>query len=396
MKRYTHRAALAVTTVLALAGCGHDDGTSTTSSNNTSTTPATTVKSATVDATSTTDYRYFNLATGQVVTLTEAEAATSTAWHIAFRRSGIKLNGGTSGSSKVAGALLVPQSDFYEADGTTPKSNVFLAATAASELEHLTGTLPSAGTLTSDSITTALAGSGAAVTGQLDMGWYWYNPTTHAITVNDSNGWLLRSAESGSDTSYARVRATALSYNPSTGLDVTFAFDVQPAGTTQFTSSASFNAHVDAAGGETCFDVTSNATVACTTTTWDIKLGVSGRNWYLRSNGGVSGSGNGAAFGPHAWSDLNTYTSATTAPTGASIAGHYVKDSSSGIFAQQAWYAYNLDGTHKLHPSYRVYLVASDKDDSTKPRYALQVTSYYNDTGTSGHVSLRWRELSGN
>lgn len=398
------RAGWATLSVLALtlAGCGGDSSTTANTANTGSGQGGATVsyQSKTVDATSTSAYRYLNLGTGAEYA-TEAEANAASGWHIAFRRTGIMLNGGTSGSGKVAGALLIAQDDFYEADGTTPKTNVFLAATPASELEHLTGTLPAAGALTSDGITTALAGSGAMVNGQMDMGWFWYNPTTHVTTANETNGWLLRSAEGSTATSYARFRARAnsLVYNPATSeLRVSFDFDVQPAGTSQFTSTAAFDA-VLTGNGETCFDFNSNATVACTEASWDLKLGVSGRNWYLRSNGGVSGSGNGAALGPLVWTTLSTYPNAQTNNNSETIpATAYIKDASSGIFAQKSWYAYNLEGTHKIYPNYRVYLVATDKDDTSKPRYAVQLTSYYGGANgtTSGHISLRWRAVTGN
>ena len=51
------------------------------------------------------------------------------------------------------------------------------------------------------------------------------------------------------------------------------------------------------------------------------------------------------------------------------------------------WY---YSGNHKIYPNYRVYLL----DDGNGTKYAIQISSYYHpDTETSGHISLRYREL---
>lgn len=345
------------------------------------------VSTATLDATSYDDYTYYDLTNGEVIALTEAEAASSTEWHIAFRRSTIKLNGGTSGPGSVAGAVVAEQADFYTSSGD-PDANVFLNATADSELEHLEATYTVPSSLVEDELVTMLEGSGDVMGTQMDLGWYWYNFMTHQTSLNDTNGWLLRSGEGDS---YARFRATALTYDSDDGLDVTFAFDVQVSGTSQISTTAQFMAHVDSTGGETCFDFDTNATVACSGTAWDLKMGIEGYSWYLHSNGGLSGEGDGAAFGPVTWAgDLEDYTSATSTPDGTNIAFLYSADSSSGVFESDSWYAYNLTGTHKLHPNYRVYWIDTDADDADAPKYLLQVTGYYSDVGVSGNPSIRW------
>lgn len=48
-------------------------------------------------------YTYFNLQTGAVIDITDAESETSTAWDIAFKRYYVKLNGGVSGPKGVLG-----------------------------------------------------------------------------------------------------------------------------------------------------------------------------------------------------------------------------------------------------------------------------------------------------
>ena len=384
---------------LALAACG---GGSSSSDREKTPPPATggggggdqsQVRSAVLDASSQTAYTYFNLTSGQKVALTDEQAATSTDWHIAFRRTNIKLNGGDSGPGKVSGALLVPQDDFYDENGAYI-ANVFLNATADSELEHLTGSLSPAETLVQDKVSSVLEIPGELQNGVYDFGWYLYAMSNHQISENDQTAWLLRSGEGDS---YARFRATSVSFSSDTGLAATFSFDVQPAGTSQFTGTAEFSTTV-ATGNEACFDFDTNQTVDCAGTRWDLKLGVAGRSFYLRTNSGVSGSGKGGAFGPWTWDELKDFQSATTDPAGNSLSFLYTADYTGGIFVDQSWYGYGVTqqaGDHKIYPNYRVYQIVTDAENAEAPQYALQITNYYHpETAASGHFSLRWRELT--
>ena len=165
---------------------------------------------------------------------------------------------------------------------------------------------------------------------------------------------------------------------------------MQPSAQSTFTGIATFTGSIPSTGGDLCFDFDSDATVGCDTDTWDINLGFSGRDIYLRTNSGSSGDGDGGAFGAFEWTDLEVYTSATVSPGGESITHHYEADTSSGIFTDSSWYAYNLQGAHKLWPNYRVYLIDTDSTDDASPIYAMQVTGYYNDSGESGHPAVRW------
>lgn len=348
-----------------------------------------TYESATLDASDANSYRYFNLKTGSVVELTAEEAAASTDWHIAFSRYNVILNGGDSGPGNVGGALAAAQDDFYTA-GDAPNNSVFLNATPDSEQEHLEAEYDATGfTFVNDEKAAAIQASGAMVGGTLDMGWYNYNMGTHAITLNDQNWWLLRSSAGNS---YAIFRATALTYVPATGLDVTFEFDVQPSGVNQFTSTATFNAQIPPTGGEACFDFDTDTTAACEGSDWDLKLEIAGRDWNLWTNSGVTANGNGGAFGPLQTADADQYTSATVSPEGQDISFLYTVDRSAGVFEENGWYEYNLQGGHKLWPNYRVYLINTDTTDDTSPVYALQITSYYAAGGTSGHPTIRYVE----
>lgn len=344
------------------------------------------VKVVEIDATDYNSYTYFNLETGKTVALSAAEAETSTDWHIGFRRDGVILNGGNSGSGNVAGALAAAQDNFY--DGDEPDENVFLNASAADELEQLTATYD-LGSLSflSDEPSPAIKASEAVTGTNIDMGWYNYNVVSHAISLNDNNWWLLRSAEGDS---FAKFHASDLTYARETGLEVTFEFDVQPSGNSQFTTDATFNAVIGPAGGEACFDFDSDSTVDCSNTTWDLKLEIAGRSWTLWTNSGISGNGSGGAFGPLSTDDADEYTSAVIAPTGQPIANHYATDSNASVFEANSWYAYNLEGNHKLWPNYRAYLIDTDTTNPDSAKYAFQISSYYSDAGVSGFPYIRY------
>ncbi|SFM78241.1 HmuY family protein [Marinobacter zhejiangensis] len=344
------------------------------------------VFTAVIDASAYDSRVYFNLSTGEVVALTDAQAAASSDWHLALKRYDIQLNGGASGPGTVVAALGAGQDDFYDGSGE-PIANVFVNATAESELEHLLADFSAPASWSSDVVVSTLGDD-----------WYVYDYTNGNISANDANGYLVRSAEGDS---YARLQVTDFTFPTRTGEGVTsfeMAFDVQVAGSSQFTSAATFNGSIPPEGGELCFDFDSNATVDCmASNSWDIVLGFSGRSLYLRTNSGPSGSGDGGAFGPFDWPELSAYTSATTDPGGSNLTSLYAADSTGGVFVENSWYAYGVAGGHQLWPNYRVYLVDVDSNDGSSPVYALQMTGYYGGSdgnGASGQPVIRWREVT--
>lgn len=126
-----------------------------------------------------------------------------------------------------------------------------------------------------------------------------------------------------------------------------------------------------------------------------------GRSPRFWTNGGATNpAADGAAFAFFDWDELSQWNSATTDPSGTNISIHYTQDVASGVFnaniTPDSWFAYDLDGTHKIHPNFNVYLITSDNSQdyapATTPTWALQITSYYGGaTGkTSGHLGLRW------
>lgn len=324
-------------------------------------------------------YTYFNLATNEVVELSDDEAATSTDWHIAFKRTVTKLNGGVSGPGTVTGAVADEQSDFYDEEGNAVAS-VFLNADADSELNALVD-VTDISTLRfgSDRNIAAITGDGG------DESWWLYNPQGHSISAGTDNWWLVRSTEGNS---YAKLHVTDIVQD---SRDITLELFIQDVDQASFSSTpVTYTAAIGAAGGSKCYDIDSTTEVDCDTAsdTWDLKIEVTGRAWDIWTNGGVSGSGDGAAFGPLNTETASEYVNALSSPNDVSLAGLYSNDSSGGVFADDSWYAYGVQGGNSLWPNYRVYAI-----DTGTEIYALQVLSYYDESGTSGMITLRHKQL---
>lgn len=324
-----------------------------------------------------TQTRYLNLATGELV-------SSDGDWDLAFNRTSVKLNSGASGNGSVAGAMGDEQAEFYDAAGE-PDLNKFVGATADGELDHLKDFFPVPESWKSDDVVYAFGD-----------GWSVYGDGGVISEVPDI-GYLVRSAEGGS---YARMRILDFNFPTRSGGGIEsfdLEFEVQSAGTTQLSGTTiHFNEPQGYDGGDACFDFDANAAVDCSTSdTWDVLVGFSGREWYLKTNSGPSGSGQGGALGPIPWPELSAYTSATIDnATGESLAQAYSPDSTGGLFTDNGWYAYNLQGAHKLWPNFRVYLIDSDSEDASAPVYAVQIINYYGADGNSGQPEIRWKEIS--
>ncbi|MFA7667033.1 MAG: HmuY family protein [Burkholderiaceae bacterium] len=178
--------------------------------------------------------------------------------------------------------------------------------------------------------------------------------------------------------------------------------------TTRFTGSATWTFTLPSAGSALCYDFDAAQERAdCSGNTWDLKVASGGRSATLWTNSGVSGSGNGGAFGgpfDRSWSELSQWTDATVDPVdGPMPSAVYFKDTADGVFTGSnaigvAAFEYGIDGGHLLHPNYRVFLITSDSRsaDTTgtpgAPVFAVQVIGYYGGPSgvASGHPTIRW------
>lgn len=316
---------------------------------------------------------YLNLESGQIV-------SESDIWHIAANRLAFKLNSGASGAGEVGGVLAVAQDDFYDANGE-PNPSVFTNATVNSEEEHLRGTFSEPESWQQDAFSSAFG---------VASDWSEYNMSSGVIEAKPDVAYLVRSAEGSS---YARMKVKEFNFPTRGGQGIerfTFEFYVQADGAAAFSSTpVSFTPPAGYQGGDACYDFDTATAVDCNTgASWDVKVGFSGRDWYLKSNSGVSGSGKGGASDPMSWAEAD----ALAADPG--ISQLYLTDSTGGVFSDHTWQAYNLTGMHKLWPNYRTYLIKADVESAESAVWALQVVGYYNEAGVSGNPTVRWLPVS--
>lgn len=323
-------------------------------------------------------WTYFNFDTGQVVELSDGQADESTEWHMAFKRVGIRVNGGVSGPGEVRAALIDAQLDFYDEEGE-PDVGVFTSATADSELAALEQAVDvSALTFASDSFVTGINGDG------LDeaASWWLYDPSNNSVNANPDVWSVVRGA---SGESFARLHVTDIQQ---TERQVTVEMYVQGSGAESFSDSAvTWTAAIGVNGGALCYDFDELVEVDCAAQSdaWDLQVEVSGggRSWNLWTNGGVArGDGDqGASFGPLTTQSQAGFSNAAAVPT-------WFEDEAGGVFETDSWYAYNLQENNRIWPNYRVYGI-----DTSTAIYKLQIIGYYDEAGASGNISLRFDQV---
>lgn len=326
-------------------------------------------------------YTYVDLDTGSVVELTDTEAESDTIWDIAFKRTKTKINGGASGPGNVTASVADAQEDFYDSSGE-PIVSVFVNASASTEQAAFDGfTDASALVFEADQNEPRIDGS---LTG--DDSWALYNPMGHTISAQ-ADAWNIVKSAAGN--AYAKLHVTNI---VQASRDITVEMFIQQDGETTFDSTATtWTASIGAGGGSLCFDFDTEAAVDCTTdaSNWDlmVEVSASGFEWNMWTNGGVNGDATeGGAYGTIQTADF----SYTGVGDGADqLPARYLEaDGPTGIFLDNSWYEYSLEGNHKLWPNYRVYAI-----DVDGVIYKLQMLSYYDDTGESGNLKVRFEAI---
>jgi len=264
-----------------LSGCGSEDSDNDSQAGDNSPENVTSLK---INATSYSNWTYVNLDDAEVVTLSEEQAADSDAWHLAFRRHAVKSNGGASGSGPVQVALADEQAEFY--NEAEPVANVFLNADASQYLADLEKTYAQDQlAFSQDSQQPVIAGAD------------WYNPTTHTLSANTANAWLVRHADGET---YSRVWLTDLAAQADRSYQLVLGFETQAANTTQFAGGErSVTAAMASGSSEICVDLDTEKAVDCNEALadWDLRFEISRASTALWTNGGVYGSGKGATMG---------------------------------------------------------------------------------------------------
>ncbi|ASJ76887.1 HmuY family protein [Granulosicoccus antarcticus] len=323
-------------------------------------------------------WTYFNLDTAQVMELSDEEAEHSTQWHMAFKRVGVKVNGGASGPGTSEAAVIDAQLGFYDDQGE-PDVTVFTAASAESEISALERAVDSSTlAFSSDSHTAALGSDGL----DQSANWWLYDPSVHSVNANTEAWYIVRSS---SGESYAKLHVTDIVMAEK---QISVEMFVQAQGESTFSAApVVWTAVIGSDDGSVCYDFDQLMQVACedSADTWDIQFEVTGggRSWNAWVNGGdIRGAGiEGAVFGPLTTVAQEEFDTASAVPT-------WFTDESGGVFEESSWYAYSLEGNNRIWPNYRVYGV-----DTGETKYKLQILSYYDAAGTSGALTFRYAPM---
>lgn len=357
-------------------------------------------RSILVDASDNTDFRGVNLVTGDTTTELDGDD-----WHIALRRyNGVQMNGGVVGSGSVSAALADEQEAFYDGSGD-PIANTFINATpemyvADLEYPYELNDLD----FSNESIALAFGewGSGAtpnwgryvggtdvgAINGNEDLVWVVRStastsaaPKYFAVNVKDTMFWATQDA--------SHVASMTLQVTPGVSAGSEIRFTGTPFEVTGTLPGTRGIVYFDLDTEEADTD---EAQIA----NWDIAFSLEGSGWgaqaQLRLNGGVTGAGGVGLQGPYTPTEIADLDASGFYSMG------FVSDAASNVFADNEWLVYGVEGYgtgHSLAPNFRVFAVDLDGDSATTDDiYMVQAVNYYHpDAGTSGHITLRVRQL---
>ena len=299
------------------------------------------------------DFTYFSFALQDVVALTDAEAVQSAEWHIAFKRSEIRLNGGISGPGNVRGFDLMDAEDVI----------------AEEAFDAITSTdVPAADAFIADGPAYAIGE------------WYSYNSSAHRIEAS-GHAYALRTANG----QFAKFVVDAIE-GASRADAGRIAFRWVVADGTDLTGAVRSATADVSEGKEVYFNLTSGEQVApadlSTSTDWDLHFS----GYVIRLNGGISGPGQGGAFPAY-------QTEQTFEDIAEAMGFGYFADKSGSAFSSDTgeWYSYDST-THFLSTRNHVYVI-----DTGAGFYKMQLLSYYREvegSPVSGFITFRWRPLT--
>lgn len=130
------------------------------------------------------------------------------------------------------------------------------------------------------------------------------------------------------------------------------------------------------------FDLETGEVVSADDERWDIAI----QRFQIKLNGGVSGDGNVDA----APIEDVSYEDVTAAPESGYVTDEPDADEDGNPeYALGGWYNYDVS-THILTPAAVVYVIRSVEANP----HRFEVLDYYDDAGTSGHMSFRWTPIT--
>lgn len=306
---------------------------------------------------------YWDLNEGKIVELTEEEAKTDTVWDIAFKRTSVFLNANNA-DNPVSVYDTGNNADFWDADGK-PVVDSFVNATSDSEKQEYmdvkASNIPSDDTLFKNDVTDRI----------LD-GFYTYNMASHTVSANAENFYVVKNNDK-----YTKFAVTGITQNARVAADMTLSISYDFADAVEVTldgaaicTDGATKAYVDfATASAVAADAAHDLTVAC---------GEGGFNFELNLPESAV-----------AYQDFsNRITDADTAGTYSSYGYFKTNEYTTTAFGDLNWYAYGIQGNHKLWSKYGVYIIKTDDK-----YFKFQITSYYDAEGTSGNYSFRADEL---
>lgn len=323
---------------------------------------------------------YLNLESGTTVTKDEN-------WHVSYQKYvGFSVNGGISGSGSVSACAAHTPDGLYDADGKAVQS-VFEALTR-DNTEAAFNAVTQASCEEADFITDSIET-------HIQFGhWASYNPTTHAIALNEGteNGWIVKSAtdDGNGNYNYGRVKVSDLAYESGVSYTLKFAVE-QWDDNGQVFVAVTESAAIDFTNERQYWDMETNSLVT-SSDAWELSIERAGQAWNIQINAAVSGTGtagvgyvlveSGSAFdvtNPKASGDEIYKFYTDTAKTALSAPGNY------GAFQ------YGVAGGHNMWPTFTTYLF-KDGDRFFK----AQVVSNYGEDGTlaSGNLYVRYAEVT--
>lgn len=339
---------------LAVIGC-ESDGTG-------PATPLNVVGTAELNASSTTQFVYFNLGTGSVVTVTSP--TTSSDWDLALRRYEVRLNGGAVGPKGVSG--------FNLANNAAASPQQMLAFTPENQKAAFeavgTAQVPAAGSFVTETLTANPLG--------------WLSFGAQGPVANSQAAWKLRRVTGGG---FALVRVTGLtmagaSQQTATLSTVTMEYRYQAAGGTL---GAKQTATLSLTGGTPAIDLSTGTASAG-----------AGCGWDLKANADFSLTANTACnVGTAPLDASESFDGATRADDALGYGGFLAGLSGAVPFTSAlnnpgGPFLYNLAGDNRLSPTYNIYLVKVGA-----AIYKIQLIGYYGATGLSGYPTIRYARI---
>ncbi|MEP1448816.1 MAG: HmuY family protein [Paraglaciecola sp.] len=312
---------------------------------------------------------YFDLETATVLELTDEEAVSDSQWDIAFNRTKVSLN--THAENTVGTYVTDVNSDFYDDQGNA-LSEIFLNADADTELEDYLA-------ISADDLPDDDAYSIDSEEYVIGANFYNYDFTTHVVSAADDAYFIV-----SADSAYTKFRAKSLTTSGRTMATITLGVQHQSAldGETEF--APEIDLELDATSCDTGIYVDFDlAQVVNQEDSWDIWIP-------CLTDEDIIGADFQIFIADEASALLDSENSYLGIDSEAEqYYGFQSNLTTIKAFDSTPWYQYNLNGGHLLWSQYGVYLLKTNA-----ATYKLQITSYYDEAGTSGNYSFRFDELS--